>query len=723
MSTGSELLAEAQRLKRVPGRSKETVSAAKSACEKLAADGADGKTRATALCLAGNLATDSHEWQEAAKLFEEAQSLDSDSKAASVGAAVAKGMIGGGSESKESAVATVKEVEEAGGTGLSGDDLIMLGRAWVTLGKEAEGLALINKAWSRGAGGEATYELGLAAQRKYCAGMAELGPASDAGIIDEALTQYKKCRRDARALFNSGMLAEEKYFRSLMWRSSVRPEAAADGGDGMPFKAQEMGEMSAHSMEDEIAAIASSAGLFEPTLNDILKALIEEHRLQQERGDSFKADYVMQLYHFKSRQLLAAGGKQAPQSTKTDPSLKAASESYAEALKTDKTCGAVVYVHLARTQALTGKFEQAVGTLKQNKEPEPHPAAQMYRALYESPPTAEKPCPKQLLDASEAVTACVAEAVKAGPGIPNSPLSGAICHVFNVDLVRAACALAQAHNSAGRFAEAKALMSGLAETVPKARDAASKGTVAHQELRLAAAQAQEALLVSLAGLKEAEAAAPLYEAVYPVLSDNQRWTLPEIDKLITVCKVGAEVCPLLAAAHSRLAAAEFLRVDYDPRHVQAVRQGREEGGPGALREAAESRPGARGEAVTGAEQSPPACSCSCSCSCSCCSRARCARGACHAPGNLGAPAAREGPGGTCHKGKGGSGSRSKDASRSCREGRCRENRRRDRISTRGGNGGSRKGSRKASGVSHVSLIPIHRRVQDRHQHLARRGSR
>ena len=374
-------------------------------------------------------------------------------------------------------------------------------------------------------------------------------------------------------------------------------------------------------------------------------------------------------------------------------------------------------MHLARTQALTGKVEQAVGTLKQNKEPEPHPAAQMHRALYESPPTAEKPCPKQLLDASEAVTACVAEAVKAGPGIPNSPLSGAICHVFNVDLVRAACALAQAHNSAGRFAEAKALMSGLAETVPKARD---RGTVAYQELRLAAAQAQEALLVSLAGLKEAEAAAPLYEAVYPVLSDNQRWTLPEIEKLITVCKVGAEVCPLLAAAHSRLAAAEFLRADYDPAMSKPSAKD-------AKKEALERcvkllRAGLalEGKPSRGPSKSPPPAPAPAPAPAL---RARCARGACHAPGNLGAPAAREGPGGTCHKGKGGSGSRGKDASRSCREGRCRENRRRDRISTRGGNGGSRKGSRKASGVSHVSLIPSHRRVQDRHQHLARRGSR
>eukprot|EP00951_Prasinocladus_malaysianus_P005306 scaffold37677_cov19-Prasinocladus_malaysianus.AAC.1 len=157
-----------------------------------------------------------------------------------------------------------------------------------------------------------------------------------------------------RALFNMGMLSEERYHRSLMWKSTGDPKQAAEGAGGMPFKAGEMGAMSAHSMEDEISAIASSAGLFQPSINEVLKALIEEHRLQQERGDSFQADYVMQLYHFKSRQLLAAGGKVESSATKTDPNLKAAAESYEEALKADKDCGTLVYLHLARVQALLG---------------------------------------------------------------------------------------------------------------------------------------------------------------------------------------------------------------------------------------------------------------------------------------------------------------------------------------------------------------------------------
>ncbi len=41
--------------------------------------------------------------------------------------------------------------------------------------------------------------------------------------------------------------------------------------DGKPFKANEMGEMSDFSMEDEIAAIAQAAGLFQPAINDLLK--------------------------------------------------------------------------------------------------------------------------------------------------------------------------------------------------------------------------------------------------------------------------------------------------------------------------------------------------------------------------------------------------------------------------------------------------------------------
>eukprot|EP00951_Prasinocladus_malaysianus_P001460 scaffold10067_cov35-Prasinocladus_malaysianus.AAC.1 len=146
----------------------------------------------------------------------------------------------------------------------------------------------------------------------------------------------------------------------------------------------------------------------------------------------------MQLYHFKSRQLLAAGGKVESSATKTDPNLKvvgplgslksptqykgnhtrryigtmslyinkaafvvcfshvrasliaqstsalssvavssvfltficklrarqAAAESYQEALKADKDCGTLVYLHLARVQALLGKFDTAVATLK-----------------------------------------------------------------------------------------------------------------------------------------------------------------------------------------------------------------------------------------------------------------------------------------------------------------------------------------------------------------------
>eukprot|EP00873_Tetraselmis_striata_P039626 jgi/Tetstr1/459890/TSEL_005232.t1 len=246
MVTGAELLAEAQRLRRVPGRSAETRSAAASACSMLETDGADGATHAAALCLAGELHQEAREWGEAVRLFEQAMDLDPGSKAAAVGAAVAKGMLP------------------------SGD-------------KEAAGAATV--------------------------------PTRTLESSTRRSASNKKCRRDARALFNSGLLAEERYHRSLTWRSSAR---AKDGGGeaGMPLSATEMGEMSAHSMEDEITAIASSAGLFEPSLNEVLKALIEEHRTQQERGDSFQADYVMQLYHFKSRQLLAVGGMQAPASTR-----------------------------------------------------------------------------------------------------------------------------------------------------------------------------------------------------------------------------------------------------------------------------------------------------------------------------------------------------------------------------------------------------------------------
>jgi len=525
----------------------------------------DGKVRASALCFAGELQQESECWAEAAKLFEQAVGLDESSQPAKIGLAVSQALLPGGD--MNAACEAVAAAEEAGGASLSGDDLIRLGRAWLDLGQEEKGLPLINKAWSRGAGGDATFHLGLAIQRKYCTALAKEGADSSTDLLDEAVQQYKKCRRDPRALFNTGLLLEERYHRSLMWRSSGKggQEGIQGGESSMPFSNTEMGEMSSHSMEDEIAAIAQSAGLFEPTINDILKALIEEHRLQQERGNSFQSDYLMQLYHFKSRQLLAAGGKPASQSTKTDPNLKAAAEAYQEAIRAEKGCGSLVHLHLARAQALMGKLDSALTALKKISEPKPHPAAEMYRALYEKPPSPENPCPKPLVEAREAVAATVEEAVAAGPAIlSKGPLSSAICHVLNVDLVRAACALAHALNKDSNFAAAKALTSGLAELVPKAQAVTSKGTVVFQELRLAAAQAQQALLVSLAGLQETEKAAPLYEATYEVFSDNTRWTIPDIEKLIGVCKVGVEVCPLLAAAHARLAAAQFLLVDYDP---------------------------------------------------------------------------------------------------------------------------------------------------------------
>lgn len=52
-------------------------------------------------------------------------------------------MLPGGD--KEAAAAAIREEEESGGAGMSGEELIRLGRAWVALGEEQQGIPLINK--------------------------------------------------------------------------------------------------------------------------------------------------------------------------------------------------------------------------------------------------------------------------------------------------------------------------------------------------------------------------------------------------------------------------------------------------------------------------------------------------------------------------------------------------------------------------------------------------
>ena len=108
--------------------------------------------------------------------------------------------------------------------------------------------------------------------------------------------------------------------------------------------------MSASEMEDEIIAIARLHGVTSaaPTMTELLQSLIAQHRTEVECGGSEAADFVMLLYHFKARQMVARGGRLENKVNRPDPALTEAVAAYRDAIEVEPECGPIVYCHLSR---------------------------------------------------------------------------------------------------------------------------------------------------------------------------------------------------------------------------------------------------------------------------------------------------------------------------------------------------------------------------------------
>ena len=303
-----------------------------------------------------------------------------------------------------------------------------------------------------------------------------------------------------------------------------------------------------------------------------------------ECGATEAADFVMLLYHFKARQLVARGERLETKVNRPDPALTEAVAAYREAIEVEPECGPSVYCHLSRALKWLGQHDAAADIITKCRDKyKTDPCVILFYCLAKVAATdlrgvmggggGKWKCPSVLWQLRFAVAEALQIAMKRGPGFsPRAPLSEDLLHLHDVDVVKVGVVLAAAHAREGDPTAAAELLTGLVEQLPRHIAAISSSGIATTELHELLRQARELLMPVLLDLDRADEAAAVGEEIYAAVMSTGGGTIAmdvhAIDNLITLCRALVRASENKSAnkkvsAKARLGAALYLRVDRD----------------------------------------------------------------------------------------------------------------------------------------------------------------
>ena len=518
---------------------------------------------------------------------------------------------------------------------LTGDDFFSLGRAWAALGLVERAKPMLKAGWARGCGKSAAFELATVEERAYCAlastsrdwgvgggggsdsgnanvtvsGGVTIAPVADdednkdndgdgdgsaeasasshrTAALEMYTTAAKEQRKDARARYRRGLLLEDAYLQRVYFGGE---RAGRGGGDGDGKKMRDAhGQsltMSASAMEDEIIAIARLHGVVSsaPTMTELLQSLITQHRSEVDCGATEAADFVMMLYHFKARQLVAQGVRVENKVNRPDPALTEAVKAYREAVEVEPECGPSVYCHLSRALRFLGQHDAAADVITKCRERyKTNPCVMLFYCLAKAAATevfgalrqgggGGWKCPSVLWQLRFAVLEALRIALARGPGFgPRAPLSEDLLHLHDPEVVKVGMVLAAGYARESDPETAAELLTGLVAQLPVHAAALSASAIARAELHELLSQARELLMPVLLELNRVEEAAAVGEALYTTAMSGGgiNMDVDAVDSLVALCRalVRASVekpARKQVSVRARLGAALFLRVDRD----------------------------------------------------------------------------------------------------------------------------------------------------------------